>query len=1144
MSDQQDRTPDKKIEKKSRKRRTILWIALAVVLLILIVLALLPSLLSTSPGRRMVLSNINNKINGKMTVADWSLGWFSGFRMSSVALEDAEGRPAAQVALLNLPATVPTLLSGKKNLGTIEVVSPRLDVIVYEDGTTNIQRILEPLSKGPKKEPGELGFDVSGNIVVSDGQIIVKPENAAEAVTVNDFNAEMNIESLSQPIDLTASAKLGSSGAPLGINGSITPMHNGVIAPEELEGTISMTLAGLELSEFSALARTFGAPVDVAGKVDVVLKAQLAGLKNMSAMGEVTAAGMQMSGGPLGEDRPRFENASLRFDLLAEDQRIKVRALEMDSPVMRANAQGWVAPATEGKLPEGDLTLRMDGDLAAMAALMPHTLKLQEGLTVTGGTVKVNGALSSQNGIPRLESLILLEGLAADRNGQSVSLEEPIRMEFAASQPPEGLNVERFTMQSSFARANGSGNLSNFTLEMSSDLSAVTAEAGKFIDLQGSSMSGIAKMTLGVTATEDDRRKLEGLMEINGLSVTGLTPQPVQIDRITSEIKALAVIGQAGQQSALENLSVTFVSPLVGAAFKADRILSSTVAGLPITIENGVISVNADMQDIVALANGSGALGTPLDAAGQISLISSVKVEGESIILDPKIQGTALRYTQGEKSFNEQLLRVTGHIQAHPGKRMIEATNFSAQTSFGELRVTRAMVSDWADPFAKPLSANIEGAVQLDQLRQAAGGFLALPPDTVIKGRADFQFNLTAASTATTNFRAALADLHIERPGFPPVDEPQVVVTGVADVELAAERADLRSFSLESSFLQLAAAGSITEWGSQMLVDISGEMTPDWQAISPLASTFLGSPVELQGRQTKPFSLRAPLAETDTQALLRAMNANLQLGLDSANVKGISLAQPLISMVAEAGKASVDVTGGLLEGTMNLPLRLDATGDQAVATLPDETVILKDIHINDAFADTFLSKVSPVFSRSINTAGVIGLTSHRFHSPLDPMLLSDAAAEMDLGLNGVTLSSEGFLGQILALAGMGETMLMQMPEQQVAISLENGRIRQGPMALVFADYTMTLSGIMGLDGTLDMAAEIPVTPNMVPDENIYELLKDEKLRVPVTGTVQEPIIASNIVKENLNGLVRSAGQKLLQREGGKIIERGLENIFK
>src|SRR4051812_21758049 len=76
-----------------RKRRRWPFIVGGVILFLLLVLIFAPTLLSIGPARSMVLGVVNKSLNGRVEVADWSLGWNSGISVDGLKVyEDKEGK--------------------------------------------------------------------------------------------------------------------------------------------------------------------------------------------------------------------------------------------------------------------------------------------------------------------------------------------------------------------------------------------------------------------------------------------------------------------------------------------------------------------------------------------------------------------------------------------------------------------------------------------------------------------------------------------------------------------------------------------------------------------------------------------------------------------------------------------------------------------------------------------------------------------------------------------------------------------------------------------------------------------------------------------------------------------------------------------
>jgi len=55
-----------------------MWITASLLSLLLLIVLILPSILSTSPFRQLILARVNQSLPGHASVGQWSLGWISG----------------------------------------------------------------------------------------------------------------------------------------------------------------------------------------------------------------------------------------------------------------------------------------------------------------------------------------------------------------------------------------------------------------------------------------------------------------------------------------------------------------------------------------------------------------------------------------------------------------------------------------------------------------------------------------------------------------------------------------------------------------------------------------------------------------------------------------------------------------------------------------------------------------------------------------------------------------------------------------------------------------------------------------------------------------------------------------------------------
>ena len=66
-----------------KRRRRWPWVILGIVLVLILLVLLAPTLLSTGAGKSFVVDKVTNSLNGKLDIADWSVGWPSARARSS-----------------------------------------------------------------------------------------------------------------------------------------------------------------------------------------------------------------------------------------------------------------------------------------------------------------------------------------------------------------------------------------------------------------------------------------------------------------------------------------------------------------------------------------------------------------------------------------------------------------------------------------------------------------------------------------------------------------------------------------------------------------------------------------------------------------------------------------------------------------------------------------------------------------------------------------------------------------------------------------------------------------------------------------------------------------------------------------------------
>lgn len=200
--------PDQKQIQTPRKRRRWLKWTLAVLIVIILLIALAPTLLSSGPGTQFVLGQVNSRIAGALAMDDLSLGWFGGQSVVGLRLNGTDGETLLTVDRIEAPGlSLWSVLTGGDDFGEITLIAPNAAIrVINEQGETNLQWALTgPVEDQKSKKPRDkktsapssstLSADMSLVLKLTDGRIRYEPWEQP-AVELSTLNAEINAANL------------------------------------------------------------------------------------------------------------------------------------------------------------------------------------------------------------------------------------------------------------------------------------------------------------------------------------------------------------------------------------------------------------------------------------------------------------------------------------------------------------------------------------------------------------------------------------------------------------------------------------------------------------------------------------------------------------------------------------------------------------------------------------------------------------------------------------------------------------------------------------------------------------------------------------------------------------------------------------
>ena len=270
-----DATPDAEAPPRKKRRwlRWMLVIAAALVVLLGVFVALLPTLLSTGAGTSFVANRIGGQIDGSAEIRDLSLGWGGPTRVIGASVYDPDGRRVVELGELSTDAGVWGLITGGMRgelaLGDTVIRGSLPVVELYPDGTTNLDRVFGDMLASDSDSTTRVTGDISIDFKVTMQRVSgpLSDENREVGEVVEAWIQETNVrlgEDGSIANDLSLALRVDSADA-----GSLQVVGDANAEAGSIDQTIAMS--GLDLESLTLMIRALDVAevaYDAAGTLD------------------------------------------------------------------------------------------------------------------------------------------------------------------------------------------------------------------------------------------------------------------------------------------------------------------------------------------------------------------------------------------------------------------------------------------------------------------------------------------------------------------------------------------------------------------------------------------------------------------------------------------------------------------------------------------------------------------------------------------------------------------------------------------------------------------------------------------------------------------------------------------------------------
>jgi hypothetical protein len=488
-----------------RKRSAWKWIvSIIVVILIIIILAVIfaPYYISSNSGREMILGKINSSLKdtGHVNIADLSMGWFSGIKLSGINYTDNKGATTVNVKSIYAEPHYRSIIGGNIVLGKTVIDEPVIHVDLakfQQPAPSQPAKEEQPQPAAPKSEQEKRELPVKQiDLVINNGNISVSDSSKGnqQLGTLAKINTAFSLRPAGE--QTTFNINLIAADAPIGAQGQITPSEQKGWQLSGMTGNMKFDVNNLDFQKLGGIFALIDPNIIARGTINASGVAKL----NNGVFEQMQA---NLDGRNLAFKLPQLKGDTFMtskltgvIDVAAQDQLTKIKQMNLQTdfaqisltgtmPTTMKSIQDLLSPGSPAQL-QGKVAV----DIAAIVKQLPHTLGLKPGTELNSGRLDVTLNTETAGNEKVLAAKATIANVKGMVNGKAASLSAPIDVNARIAGAGQTIRIEQGTLSSSFVTANVSGTPDSLKYGLKGDLSKMEAELGQFVSFDPYKFAG------------------------------------------------------------------------------------------------------------------------------------------------------------------------------------------------------------------------------------------------------------------------------------------------------------------------------------------------------------------------------------------------------------------------------------------------------------------------------------------------------------------------------------------------------------------------------------------------------------------------------------------------------------------------------
>ncbi|MAT13871.1 MAG: hypothetical protein CMJ46_01215 [Planctomyces sp.] len=1173
-------TKSAKPERKKKKGFGVGWLAGPIILLTAAWVA--PMIIANTDLRNPVLTRLISGFDQKLDVKFASLDWMSPVVMHEVTVSDKADQPIVTIRELRTHQTLFGLVFQSSDLGTIELMSPVVKVKLRKDGS-NVEDLVNPIlaALDPEAESSLLKLIVNEATV----EIYDTENNLVNTTKVDQLTVDQAADKTHLDMNGTVNE------APLHVVGEFDPLFQ--------SGSLNWKTEQLELASWQALLRRWQPAAKISGQVtadQTSIWKQEQPFPSVALSGPLEVHDLELhlpeqmgpepvrmkelkTGGALQVSSRQLQFDSATFESGLGHMRL-VGSMNLDEIRAEENWQQQLATVLNS-----DLAVQGYVDLAELAALFPQALSIREGMKIVAGQADLSLLTLEENGQRVLQARLGTTDLLAEQNGKSIAWKEPLKVDCQIHLQDGWPVVDRMRGSSEFMEFQGEGSIEAAKFQLTADLEKLAAQLVHFIDPGFEQLKGTLNAQLRTRLQNGTEWTAESRLVVQSFAVNWPGSVPWQEERLVIDGNTQGVlVDRQLERIDAARLVVTSGNDRLQSMLTAPVIPGQPPYSVATTLQGSLTNWQHRLRPFTTL--------DPWQLRGDINLTSQTTISPDIVrFVDTNVDINSFAMLKPGVAIQEPKVRVqtVGEYDRRTGDLTMEDMTI-ASSSVG-VRTVGFQVKPVANSTPQ-LSGNL--AMKAD-LHRVSSWFAEHPLLNQLRlgGLAKFQLQFDRGAevartvgqltldkfsvaslkpSPSTGNRTAFGATAAPAPATPTTLWAEDALQLTWKTSRQAEQLDLEQLTVDSKLLKLHTYGKVSELSTVRNVELMGNVEYDLENLLRIVQQSPNPAIQLTGHHKKSFVLSGPLttwaANTPAPTLqpdgtystpVPVQNVSIDNGKltgqasfawDTAKLYGLPVGPAELSLQLDDKIVRVEpISLQVAEGRVNLSPHVRF--DQSSPTLHlDPSRVADNIRLTPELCQQFLQYVAPMLSNVTQIEGHFSMDLSSAQIPILSPTNSDITGKLQV--EKAEVRSGQMANQMMALvrqvkailqkntapgnASGGSTWVM-MPQQESEFRVTGGRVYHKRLEFQVDDAVVFTTGSVGFDNSLNLVAEIPLQEKWLGNNRLLQQMRGQIIRVPISGTLQQPQVDQQALAVFASQLAGSAAQNYLQNEFDKQLNK-------